>query len=219
MSSTPPIPKVERFSRAAVPTEYGVFDVHVYREEGSPLEHVALVMGDVSGGEDILMRVHSECLTGEVFHSLKCDCREQLDLAFRRIADRGQGLVIYLRQEGRGIGLGNKIRAYALQAQGLDTVDANRAIGFEDDLRRYHAATAILADLGVHSVALMTNNPAKVGALEKDGVRITRRFEHLVEPHELNRDYLDTKRERMGHLYDLEDGPELPELLAVHDAE
>lgn len=216
MPSTPPTPQVTAYSRAAVPTEYGIFDVRVYREEGNPLEHVALVMGDVARGDDILMRVHSECLTGEVFHSLKCDCREQLDLAFRRIADRGQGIVIYLRQEGRGIGLGNKIRAYALQAQGLDTVDANRAIGFEDDLRRYHVATAILADLEVNSVALLTNNPAKVRALEKDGVRITHRVEHLVEPHELNRHYLDTKRERMGHLYDLEDGPELP---SVRDAE
>ncbi len=193
-------PQVLRFSEAELPTEYGTFRVVVYREKGSPHEHCAIVRGEVAGRADVLTRVHSECLTGEVLHSLKCDCREQLDLALRRIAARDAGIVLYLRQEGRGIGLGNKIRAYALQETGADTVDANTLLGFDPDLRRYHVASAMLDDLGVGSVALMTNNPHKVGALQQDGVVVTRRVEHLVEPHEHNRSYLETKRERMGHL-------------------
>ncbi len=197
-------PSITRYSEADVPTEYGSFRVVVYHEQGSPHEHVALVRGDVAGATDVLVRVHSECFTSEVLHSLKCDCREQLDLALRRVAAAGTGAVIYLRQEGRGIGLGNKIRAYALQDQGFDTVDANRALGFADDLRRYHVATAILADLDIRSIALLTNNPTKVVALREDGVVITRRVAHRVAPTEHNRSYLDTKRERMGHLYDIE---------------
>ena len=199
MPTAPPNAPIERYSEAEIPTEYGVFRIVVYRQEGSRLEHVALLRGPVEGATDVLARVHSECLTGEVFHSLKCDCREQLDLALRRISEAGQGVLIYLRQEGRGIGLGNKIRAYALQAGGLDTVDANRALGFEDDLRRYHVASRILEDLKVQSVALLTNNPEKVDALRADGVVVTR-LEHQVEPHDFNRAYLETKRERMGHM-------------------
>ena len=159
-----------------------------------------------------------------MLHSLKCDCREQLDLALRRIAEEGQGVVLYLRQEGRGIGLGNKIRAYALQDEGHDTVEANTQLGFEPDLRRYHVASAMLEDLGVRSVALMTNNPAKVQALREDGIEVSRRVAHLVEPHDHNRGYLDTKRERMGHLLeeeqdDLLDGPSVGDGLAVDAAE
>ncbi|MCA9601970.1 MAG: GTP cyclohydrolase II [Myxococcales bacterium] len=191
---------VKRYSDAELPTEYGTFRVYVYREIGSPFEHLAIVKGDVVGKSDVLARVHSECLTGEVLHSLKCDCREQLDLAFRRIASEGRGVVLYLRQEGRGIGLGNKIRAYALQAQGYDTVDANTEIGFAPDLRRYHVATEMLADLGIKSIALMTNNPTKVEALRADGVVVSRRVEHAVESNEVNRSYLETKRDRMGHI-------------------
>jgi GTP cyclohydrolase II/3,4-dihydroxy 2-butanone 4-phosphate synthase/GTP cyclohydrolase II len=178
----------------------------VYREPASEgaaqpqREHVAIVKGDVQDGERVLARVHSECLTGEVLHSLKCDCREQLDLALRRISDAGRGVVLYLRQEGRGIGLGNKIRAYALQAEGFDTVDANRELGFDDDLRRYQVASNMLADLGVRSVDLMTNNPSKIDALEQDGIVVARRVPHYVEPHEHNLDYITTKRSRMGHL-------------------
>ncbi|MFW5920576.1 MAG: GTP cyclohydrolase II [Polyangiales bacterium] len=195
-------PTATRFAEADVPTEYGVFRVVVYREPGSPFEHCAIVKGDVAGQSDVLVRVHSECLTGEVLRSLKCDCREQLELALERIAEQGSGAVLYLRQEGRGIGLGNKIRAYALQERGLDTVDANRALGFDDDLRRYHVATTMLADLGVRSVALMTNNPAKVEALIEDGVVVSRRVDHYIEPHEHNESYLTTKRARMGHLFE-----------------
>lgn len=195
--------KVSRYSECRLPTEYGTFQVVAYREEGVPVEHVAICYGEVTG-EDVLCRVHSECLTGEVLHSLKCDCREQLDLSLRRIVEVGRGVVLYLRQEGRGIGLGDKIRVYQMQQQGYDTVDANRVLGFADDLRRYHMAAAMLNDLGVRSVALMTNNPSKVDQLRDEGIIVTRREPHLVEPHALNRGYLETKRARMGHLYDLE---------------
>ncbi len=187
-----------------MPTEYGPFQVFAYREEGNPNEHLAIVSGDVRDGHDVLARVHSECLTGEVLHSLKCDCREQLDLGLKRIKEAGRGVVLYLRQEGRGIGLGEKIRAYQLQQQGLDTVDANRQLGFADDLRSYHMVRAMLEDLEVRSVALMTNNPSKVEGLRRDGVEVTRRVPHLVAPHPLNLGYLETKRARMGHVYDLE---------------
>lgn len=192
-----------RYAEADVPTEYGTLRMVVYREGDTGVEHVALVAGQVEDRAGVLVRVHSECLTGEVFHSLKCDCREQLDLALRRVVEAGEGVVLYLRQEGRGIGLGNKIRAYALQQQGYDTVDANRALGFEDDLRRYDVAAHMLADLGIESVRLMTNNPGKVDALRAEGVDVTHRVEHLVEPHALNRGYLESKKARMGHVYDL----------------
>lgn len=193
-------PAVTRYSEADVPTEYGDMRVVVYREAGTDLEHCAVVHGDVNGQDDVLCRVHSECFTGEVLHSLKCDCREQLDIAMRGLVKAGRGVVLYLRQEGRGIGLGNKIAAYALQQQGADTVDANRLLGFGVDLRRYHAASAMLHDLGVRSVALMTNNPDKVQALRADGVNVVTRVPMVVEENEHNRGYLDTKRVRLGHL-------------------
>lgn len=165
-----------------------------------PREHVALVAGNVAGGEEVLARVHSECWTGEVLHSLKCDCREQLDLAMRRIVSAGRGVVLYLRQEGRGIGLGNKIRAYALQAQGLDTVEANRTLGFVDDAREYGVAAGMLRELDVRSIALLTNNPAKVDGLVHDGVIVTRRVPMEVTRNEYNASYLVTKNLRMGHM-------------------
>ncbi len=212
---------VRRYAEARVPTEFGPFRVVVYRDpEGA--EHLAVVRGEVAGAEEVLARVHSECFTGEVLHSLKCDCRGQLDLALRRIAEAGRGIVIYLRQEGRGIGLGNKIRAYALQEQGLDTVDANRALGFGDDLRRYDVAAEMLRDLGVRSLVLMTNNPDKVRALREGGVPVVRRVAHLVPANEHNADYLHVKRVRMGHLIDkgwLGERPEHPPLAAVADGE
>ena len=183
-----------------MPTEYGTFRVHAFREDGKPSEHLAIVKGDVEDEVDVLTRAHSECLTGEVLHSLKCDCREQLALALRRIASEERGVVLYLRQEGRGIGLGNKIAAYGLQQSGYDTVDANRELGFPDDMRRYHMVKCMLEHLRVRSVLLMTNNPAKVEGLRKEGVIVTKRVEHLVEPHAHNRGYLETKQERMGHL-------------------
>ena len=194
---------VERYSEADVPTDYGVLRVVVFREKaesGGFLEHVAQVKGDPRGKHGLHVRVHSECLTGEVFHSRKCDCREQLDFALRHIADEDHGAVLYLRQEGRGIGLGNKIKAYALQQKGADTVDANRLLGFEDDLRGYRVATEMLADLGARSVVLLTNNPDKVEQLRADGVVVSGRLPVHIEPNEHNRDYLLTKRARMGHL-------------------
>lgn len=197
-------PTVERYAEADVPTEYGLFKVVVFREtnaqDQSPREHVAIVKGDPGGKEGVHVRVHSECLTGEVLHSLKCDCREQLDYALRHIGEEDTGMVLYLRQEGRGIGLGNKIRAYALQQRGVDTVDANRALGFGDDLRRYDIASDMLGDLGVRSVVLLTNNPAKVEGLRADGVVVSGRLPVHIAPNEHNRDYLLTKRARMGHM-------------------
>jgi GTP cyclohydrolase II len=187
-----------RYAEAEIPTEHGPFRVVVYRIGAE--EHVAIVRGDVAGAEAVLCRVHSECLTGEVFGSLKCDCRAQLDKALAAIAAEGRGVVVYLRQEGRGIGLGNKIRAYALQAEGKDTVEANLALGFAADLRSYDMAASILAELGVASIALMTNNPDKLDGLEQAGVRIAAHVPHWVEDHEHNREYLEVKRAKMGHL-------------------
>lgn len=195
-------PTVERYAEAQLPTRFGPFRVVVYRELEGDKEHLAVIAGDLRGAEDLLIRVHSECLTGEALHSLRCDCRDQLDLALERIQSAGDGAVLYLRQEGRGIGLGNKIRAYAKQDEGLDTVDANLALGFEDDQRGYQMAADMLRDLGVRSVALMTNNPRKVQGLEKDGILVSRREPHEVEAHEHNRDYLKTKQDRLGHFGD-----------------
>jgi GTP cyclohydrolase II len=191
---------VERYSEANLPSRFGLFRVVVYRELDGDKEHVAVIVGDVRDADDVLVRVHSECLTGEVLHSLKCDCRAQLDLALARIQEAGNGAVLYLRQEGRGIGLGNKIRAYAMQDDGLDTVDANLALGFDDDQRGYQVAADMLRDLGVNSIVLMTNNPRKVEGLENDGIRVSRREAHEVEAHDHNRDYLKTKQARLGHL-------------------
>jgi GTP cyclohydrolase II len=198
-------PRVDLYADTEVPTEYGMIRTVVFRENDTlpngvePREHIALVVGQILDRDDVLARVHSECWTGEVLHSLKCDCKEQLDIALRRIVQEGVGVVLYLRQEGRGIGLGNKIRAYALQAQGLDTVEANRALGFGDDQREYAVASAMLRELGVRSVALLTNNPAKVEGLRADGVRITRRVPMAVTANEYNAQYLATKNARMGH--------------------
>ncbi len=199
--------EVVRYAESDVPTEYGSVRVVVFRAGGNespeagPEEHIALVVGDVAspGGPPPLVRVHSECWTGEVLRSHKCDCRDQLDHALRAISVAGRGVVVYLRQEGRGIGLGNKIRAYALQEQGHDTVDANRMLGFEDDARTYDVAAAMLADLGVSRVALLTNNPRKVDGLQAHGVEVTERVPIAVEPNEHNADYLAVKATKMGH--------------------
>lgn len=192
---------VSRYAEASVPTEYGKLRVIVYHEAGTPHEHAALVYGDIQGKSNVLARVHSECFTGEVLHSLKCDCREQLDFALRAIVKEGAGIVIYLRQEGRGIGLGNKIRAYALQDEGADTVEANLALGFEADGRSYAVAAAILADLGVSALRLMTNNPEKVAALAAAGLDVTQES-HWVESSAASQSYLDTKVEKLGHIAD-----------------
>ncbi len=193
---------VSRYAEADVPTAYGTFRTVVYRVGAvdPPEEHVALVIGEVATGDaPVLARVHSECWTGEVMLSRKCDCRDQLDEALRRVAAAGRGIVVYLRQEGRGIGLGNKVRAYALQQRGADTVDANRLLGFADDARRYDVAAAILRDLGVHRVALMTNNPTKVQGLIDGGIEVTERLSLKAEPNEDNVDYLQVKARRLGH--------------------
>jgi GTP cyclohydrolase II len=194
--------RVHRYAESDVPTEYGSVRVVVFREGSGEDEHVALVVGDVSeagGSEPPLVRVHSECWTGEVLRSKKCDCRDQLDYAMHAIEDAGRGVVVYLRQEGRGIGLGNKIRAYALQEQGHDTVDANRMLGFADDARTYDVAAAMLGDLGVRRVALLTNNPKKVDGLRAHGVDVVERVPIAIEPNEHNADYLAVKAKKMGH--------------------
>jgi GTP cyclohydrolase II len=196
-----PLP-LERFAEADVPTEYGAVRTVVYRvgQATPPEEHIALVVGDVAAGDaPVLARVHSECWTGEVMRSHKCDCREQLDHAMRAVAEAGRGVVVYLRQEGRGIGLGNKVRAYALQQEGVDTVDANRILGFADDGRRYDVAAAILRDLGVKRVALMTNNPKKVQGLADGGIEVAERVAIKAPPNEHNAEYLAVKARKMGH--------------------
>src|SRR4051794_30950849 len=196
-----------RYAEADLPTTYGPFRLFVYREgtpkavaaesDALPREHIAIVRGEVTGQGNVLTRVHSECWTSEVLGSLKCDCRDQLDVALARIAAEGAGVVVYLRQEGRGIGLGNKIRAYDLQNNGADTVEANEKLGFEADARSYDLAAAILADLDVKSVRLMTNNPAKVQGLEKEGVEVTKRVSHWVGENPHNKGYLAVKRRKM----------------------
>lgn len=192
-------PSVELYSEAPLPTARGLFRAVVFRERATGQEHVAMVLGDPAG-HAVLTRVHSECLTSEVLGSLKCDCRAQLDRALDLIAARGRGVLLYLRQEGRGIGLGNKIRAYALQAAGADTYQANRALGFADDLRRYDVAAEMLRLLGVRSVQLVTNNPLKVKGLGEAGVAVRRRvaLPSPVNPHSAG--YLRTKAEQTGHL-------------------
>lgn len=190
---------------ADIPTRFGPFTTHVFEsfdDAGERKEHVALVHGDVRGATALPVRVHSECMTSEVFGSLKCDCREQLEAAMKLIGKRGAGMILYLRQEGRGIGLANKIRAYELQQRGLDTVDANLALGFGADERSYEPAATMLRTLGVRSIALMTNNPDKIAQLEQAGIAITRRVPHALAPGAHNRAYLETKRARSGHMLD-----------------
>ena len=191
------VPVLARGGEATVRTEFGEFKMIAYGDDAGH-EHMAVLKGEVQG-DDVLCRVHSECLTGEVFHSRRCECGPQLQLALERIEAAGRGVVVYLRQEGRGIGLINKIRAYALQDEGADTLEANQLLGFEGDLRRYDAAAEILRDLGVESVALMTNNPAKVAGLQNAGIPVLRRVAHHVGVHDDNRRYMETKRRKMGH--------------------
>jgi GTP cyclohydrolase II len=195
---------IELYAEAPLPTERGLFRTVVFRERRTGLEHVAMVMGDIAG-DAVLTRVHSECLTSEVLGSLKCDCRAQLDRALDAIAARGRGLLVYLRQEGRGIGLGNKIRAYALQARGHDTYQANRLLGFDDDLRRYDVAAEMLRLLDVRSVQLITNNPLKLEGLARSGVKVRRRITLPSPSNPHSEAYLRVKREQTGHLITTDD--------------
>ena len=189
-------------AQAHFPTEYGLFRIYGFegRTENRAEEAIALVMGDVHDGPPPLLRVHSQCLTGDVFHSLRCDCRAQLEIALRAISAEGRGIIIYELQEGRGIGLMNKLRAYELQDGGADTVEANEQLGFESDLRSYSLPGAILRELGILSVRLISNNPDKLRALESAGIAVVERVPCLAEAHESRRGYLETKREKMGHL-------------------
>jgi GTP cyclohydrolase II len=194
---------VDLYAEAPLPTKHGLFRTLVFREKGTDKEHVAVVKGDLKGAEGVPVRVHSECLTSEILGSLKCDCREQLENALDLVGKSERGAVVYLRQEGRGIGLGNKIRAYALQARGADTYEANRALGFSDDLRRYDIAAAILKQLGIKSVDLITNNPLKLEGLAASGIAVRRRIPSATKSNPHNIGYLRTKRERTGHLIDV----------------
>jgi GTP cyclohydrolase II len=199
-----PTPRVEIASEAELPSRFGHFRVVVFRNDRDDEEHLAMVHGDVRGQHDVPTRVHSECLTGDVMGSLRCDCREQLELALRATGSLPCGVVLYLRQEGRGIGLTNKIRAYSLQEQGLDTVDANRALGFDDDERDYGVGAGMLGALQIRSIRLMTNNPDKVRQLEAHGVVVRERLAHVVVPGVHNEAYLATKARRSGHLIEID---------------
>jgi 3,4-dihydroxy 2-butanone 4-phosphate synthase/GTP cyclohydrolase II len=191
---------VERIETVKMPTDYGDFDLHLYRSKVDGQHHLALVCGSVAGAKNVLVRVHSECLTGDVFGSRRCDCGPQLHQAMRQIAASGAGVLVYMRQEGRGIGLAPKIRAYKLQEQGYDTVEANRKLGFDMDLREYGLGAQILSDLGLKTIRLLTNNPRKVVGLEGYGLKIVEQVPIRTKPNPHNARYLETKRKKMGHL-------------------
>jgi 3,4-dihydroxy 2-butanone 4-phosphate synthase / GTP cyclohydrolase II len=196
---------VTRVAEAKLPTPFGNFKVIAYKSHTDPDEHVAMVMGDVTTDDPVLVRVHSQCLTGDVFHSLRCDCGEQLEIAMKRVAAEGRGVVLYMRQEGRGIGIHNKIKAYALQDKGMDTVEANVSLGFKPDQRDYGVGAQILVDLGIHNLRLMTNNPKKTSAFASFGLKITEQLPITTKPTKENRRYLRTKQEKMGHLLNVLD--------------
>ena len=191
---------VQHILKTKLPTEFGIFDLHLYQDIINKELHVALVMGDVRGKENVLVRVHSQCLTGDVFHSRKCDCGNQLTAAMEAIAKQGEGVLLYMMQEGRGIGLLNKLKAYVLQEQGLDTVEANEALGFPPDLRDYGIGAQILVDLGLKTLRLMTNNPKKIVGLEGYGLKIVERVPVIIPPNPYNVKYLTVKRDKLGHL-------------------
>jgi 3,4-dihydroxy 2-butanone 4-phosphate synthase / GTP cyclohydrolase II len=191
---------IRRIASASLPTEFGTFTVHAYESLLDGESHAALVRGDISSGTDVMVRVHSKCLTGDVFHSLRCDCGPQKDAAMKRIAAEGRGVLLYLHQEGRGIGLANKIRAYELQEQGLDTVEANERLGFKADQRDYGIGAQILRDLNVRSMRLLTNNPRKFVGLEGYGLSVVETLPLEIAPSEFTRRYLKTKKDKLGHV-------------------
>ena len=195
---------VERVTEARLPTKYGEFTAVAYRSTVDAAEHIALVKGDISTDEPVLVRVHSECLTGDVFGSLRCDCGAQIEMALQGIAKQDRGVFLYMRQEGRGIGFHNKLCAYALQDQGMDTVEANIALGFAPDLRDYGVGAQILADLGLHNIRLLTNNPKKVIGLESYGIKIVETVPLITPATPYNINYLRTKQEKLGHILNLE---------------
>jgi 3,4-dihydroxy 2-butanone 4-phosphate synthase/GTP cyclohydrolase II len=196
---------VQRVTEAKLPTKWGEFRAVAYGSVVDAAEHVALVRGDISSGEPVLVRVHSECLTGDVFGSLRCDCGAQIEMALQRIAKEDRGVFLYMRQEGRGIGFHNKLCAYALQDQGMDTVEANIALGFAPDLRDYGVGAQILADLGLHNIRLLTNNPKKVVGLESYGIKIVETVPLIVPATPYNIRYLETKQKKLGHILNLEE--------------
>ena len=196
---------------ADLPSRFGGFRIVAFWNNRDAKEHIAMVRGDIVGAGDVPARLHSECLTGDVMGSLRCDCRDQLEVALRNIGAMPRGLLLYLRQEGRGIGLINKIRAYALQDEGLDTVEANEALGFLDDERDYSIAAHMIKSLDVRSVSLMTNNPSKIRQLVQHGVNVAGRLPHVMPPNPHNRFYLETKATRSGHWIDFSGKPHLPE--------
>jgi GTP cyclohydrolase II len=195
-----PTHHVTLLAQAALPTRFGQFSAAVFEVDGTPGEAMALIRGRLDGDDPPLVRLHSECLTGDVLGSLRCDCGQQLEAALALIAEASSGVLLYLRQEGRGIGLANKIRAYALQDTGLDTVDANLALGLPVDRREYASAAEILRTLGLRRVRLLTNNPLKSAALERGGIQVVERVPIAMPPNSVNKDYLRTKADRMGHL-------------------
>lgn len=196
---------------ADLPTRFGNFRIVAFWNNRDAKEHVAVVHGDVLDRDDVPTRLHSECLTGDALGSLRCDCRDQLEVALRALGAMERGCLVYLRQEGRGIGLINKVRAYALQDTGLDTVEANLALGFRDDERDYAIATHMLKSLSIRSVRLMTNNPSKISQLTQYGLRVTGRIPHVIPSNAYNRFYLETKANRSGHVFDLSGKSRLPE--------
>jgi len=192
---------IRRVAQATIPTCYGGdFNIIVYENDVDQMQHIALVKGEIGKGDEVLVRVHSECLTGDIFASKRCDCGDQLHCAMKMVEEEGKGVIVYMRQEGRGIGLVNKIKAYALQEEGHDTVEANIALGFKPDLRDYGIGAQILVDLGVHRMRLMTNNPKKIVGLEGYGIEITKRIPLEIHPNDDNIRYMQTKQKKMGHL-------------------